>query len=479
MSFIRRMPRFRLLRLLGLPLAYLVLLMPGTVLAKQPNILFIAVDDLRPQLGCYGQDQIVSPNIDRLASQGVLFERAYCMVPTCGASRASLFSSVRPARNRFVAYTARADKEAPWAVTLNSHFKKHGYHTVSNGKVLHFPNDSEEGWSEPPWRPDRSAGHYVLEESLRKEAANARIKEKGRGPPFEAAAVSDEAYADGQLAERAVADLKRLAGHKEPFFLAVGFFKPHLPFVAPKKYWELYRRDEIRLPKTYHVPTDAPPIAIHTWGELRAYAGVPEKGPVDDEFARTLIHGYYACVSYTDAQIGKLLDELDHLGIRETTVIVLWGDHGWNLGEHTLWCKHCTFETSMHAPLIVSAPGFQKAKTASGLIEFIDIYPTLCELAGLPIPSHVEGKSFMSILRNPDLPFKKFAIGRFRQSDSIRTDRFRYSEYSDDGGEFLARMLYDHDIDPEEDINVAERSENGATVTRLRQLMRSKMGRDH
>ena len=176
MSLPSRTHGFQILRFLGLPVAFLGLLTPGTVLAKQPNILFIAVDDLRPQLGCYGQNQIVSPNIDRLASQGVLFERAYCMVPTCGASRASLFTSVRPARNRFVAYTARADEEAPWAVTLNSHFKKHGYHTVSNGKVFHFPNDSEEGWSEPPWRPDRSGGHYVLEKSLRRQAANARIK---------------------------------------------------------------------------------------------------------------------------------------------------------------------------------------------------------------------------------------------------------------------------------------------------------------
>jgi len=361
---------------------------------------------------------------------------------------------------------------------LNSHFKKHGYYTVSNGKVFHFPNDSEGGWSEPPWRPDRRPDQYLLEESLRKEAANAQIKEKGRGPPFEAAAVSDEAYADGQLAEKAVADLKRLASQNEPFFLAVGFFKPHLPFAAPKRYWDLYDKDSIHLPENYHVPMNAPKIAIHSWGELRAYADVPPKGPLDDEMARTLIHGYYACVSYTDAQIGKLLDELDRLGIANNTVIVLWGDHGWNLGEHTLWCKHCTFETSMHTPLIVSAPGFQKAKTASGLTEFIDIYPTLCELAGLPVPDHVQGKSFVPILRDPSQPFKERVIGRFWQSDSIRTDRYRYSEYRDEQGKFLAHMLYDQRTDPGEDVNIVDRKVNSTLVGQLRQELHDGMGQD-
>lgn len=445
----------------------------------KPNVLFIAVDDLRPELRCYGKHHIHSPNIDRLARTGTLFERAYCMVPTCGASRASLMSGIRPAPKRFVNYLAWAEKDAPGKATLNTHFKANGYYTVSLGKIFHHRTDSAVGWSEPAWRP-RGVGWYQLPENQRLHTERQKDQSGGRrrGPAYESADVDDEAYSDGVIARRAVRDLKRLSERDEPFFLAVGFLKPHLPFIAPKRYWDLYDENDIDLPENYHPPEDAPREALHTSGELRAYAGIPAKGPVDDETARKLIHGYYACVSYTDAQIGKLLDALDELELTENTVVVLWGDHGWNLGEHTLWCKHCCFETSMHVPLIVRAPGFAGGQRAPGLTEFIDIYPTLCELAGLELPQHLEGQSFVPLLRTPDQQWKTAAVGRFRQGDTIRTDHYRFTEYTVAHRKFLARMLYDHRSDPGENRNVAEQPEVQTTVGQLTRELHAIRGRD-
>ncbi|MEQ8786315.1 MAG: sulfatase [Pirellulaceae bacterium] len=436
-------------------LLLIVLLLPGPALADQrPNILFIAVDDLRPQLSCYGEGHIHSPNIDRLAASGVLFERAYCMVPTCGASRASLMTGIRPARNRFVSYQTWAQKDAPGITTVNTHFRTNGYHTASLGKVFHHPEDHAAGWSEPAWRPKgvpwyRRPENQALHEQRQKQGA------RNRGPAWESADVADDAYADGVLANRALDDLRRLKALDKPFFLAVGFFKPHLPFIAPQKYWDLYDPETIQLPDNYYVPKDAPQESIHSSGELRAYAGIPAKGRVSDETARNLIHGYYACVSYTDSQIGKLLDELDRLDLADNTIVVLWGDHGWNLGEHTLWCKHSCYETSMQIPLIVRAPGISGKQRRSGLVESIDLYPTLCELAGLPLPDHLQGRSFATLMKNPEAEWKSAAVGRFQNGDTIRTDTFRFTEYSDKNGKQTSRMLYDHNADPGENANVA------------------------
>ena len=444
--------------------------------AEKPNVLFLAVDDLRPQLGCYGRKQMVSPNIDRLASEGVLFERAFCMVPTCGASRASLMSGIRPARDRFVNYMARADHDVPDVTTLNTHFKNHGYYTVSNGKVFHYPKDNGHGWSEPAWRPMRAV-QYASPESLAIAKENRKRSARGRGPAWESADVPDNTYGDGLVAEKTIADLKRLKEKDQPFFLAAGFYKPHLPFVAPKKYWDLYDRVDIHLPENYHRPKDVPDAAIHTFGELRSYADIPAKGPVSDETALNLIHGYYACVSYTDAQIGRVLDELDRLGLADDTIVILWADHGWNLGEHTLWCKHCTFETSMHAPLIVRAAGIQGGRRTRGLTEFIDIYPSLSELAGLPLPKHLEGTSFVPLLTDPDRPWKKTAIGRYRSGDTVRTDTHRFTEYTDDRGNPTGRMLYDHTLDPNENVNIAEVPKNRKTAEQLTKQLHAGMGR--
>lgn len=427
----------------------------GADTARQPNVLFIAVDDLRPQLGCYGRPAMQTPNIDRLAASSTLFERAYCMVPTCGASRASLLTGLRPARDRFVNYLTWAQKDAPGVTTLNTHFHRNGYNTVSLGKVFHHPEDNAVGWSEPAWRP-QDVPTYRLPENQQLHTERQRGGQRRRGPAWESADVPDDAYADGVLAQRAIADLQRLRSGDQPFFLAVGFFKPHLPFVAPQRYWDLYDHDAIHLPPNDFVPEGAPAESIHTSGELRAYAGIPARGPVSEETARNLIHGYYACVSYTDALIGTLLDELDRLDLAENTIVVLWGDHGWNLGEHTLWCKHSCYETSLQIPLIVRSPGRDGGQRRSQLIETIDLYPTLCELAGLAPPAHLEGRSFVPLLDDPQAAWKMAAISRYQNGDTIRTETHRFTEYTDAKGRLLSRMLYDHASDPDENRNVSD-----------------------
>ncbi len=434
--------------------AGLLLLLVHAVEAA-PNVLFLAVDDLRPELGCYGKEIIHSPHIDGLAHSGVLFERAYCMVPTCGASRASLMTGLRPSRNRFVNYLTWAERDAPGVVTLNTHFLRNGYHTASVGKVYHHSRDSLEGWSERPWRPSGTSQYALpVHQALHRENGKRETKPT-RGPAVESADVADNTYADGKIADQAIEVLRRLKDAEEPFFLAVGFLKPHLPFVAPKRYWDLYKRDSIVVPDNYFPPTNAPDGAVHSFGELRSYHGIPNKGILSREQARELIHGYYACVSYTDAQIGRVLAALDKLGLSEETIVVLWGDHGWNLGEHTMWCKHSTFETSMHAPLIVRAPGYLKGRKTSALTEFIDLYPSLCELAGLELPEHLQGRSFVPLLREPDLQWKSAAIGRYRNGDTIRTDRYRFTQYWTPENLPKSRMLYDHSVDSAENENLS------------------------
>jgi arylsulfatase A-like enzyme len=414
---------------------------------------------------------MVTPHIDRLAHRGVVFTRAYCQVPVCGATRASLLTGVRPARDRFVTYHTWADRDLPGALTLPQHFRNHGYVTVSLGKVFHhLPDAAERSWCEPPWHPrvnaDESWRNYLLPENKAADKHDRR-----RGPPFECAEVADDAYFDGQTARRAVEELRRLAAGDKPFFLAAGFLKPHLPFNAPKRYWDYYRRDDISLADNPFRPEGAPEQAMHNFGELRAYFDVPAEGPVPDDMARSLVHGYYAATSYTDAQVGLVLDELERLGLRENTVVVLWGDHGWQLGEHSLWCKHCNFNTSLWSPLIVSAPWMGGEKECPALVEFVDVYPTLCELAGLPGPDHLEGTSFTPLMQDPARRWKHAAFSRYHAGDSVRTDRYLYTEWSDDDGKVTARMLYDHQADPQENVNISERAPDAQTVARLSSIL--------
>lgn len=440
--------------------------------SARPNVLFLVVDDLRPQLGCYGRSQMRTPHIDGLASRGVLFRRAYCQVPVCGATRASLLTGVRPLRDRFVNYATWADADLPGAVTLPQHFREQGYFTHSCGKVFHhLPDAAERSWSEPPWAVSGIRGswrNYLLPENIARDVSN-----KNRGPAFERADVPDNAYRDGQIADHAVGQLGRLAARDRPFFLAVGFVKPHLPFNAPSRYWDLYPPEDVHLADNPFAPEGAPPEALHNWGELRAYFDIPAEGPVSEEMARNLVHGYYAATSYTDAQVGRVLGEFDRLGLRESTIIVLWGDHGWQLGEHGLWCKHCNFNTSLNAPLIVSTPDLTGGKDADGLVEFVDVYPTLCELAGLDLPEHLEGTSFGPLMAAPRRNWKPAVFSRYFAGDSVRTDRHLYTEWTDEEGNLRARMLYDHEADPAENVNLADRDDQARTVEGLSRTLRA------
>ncbi len=440
---------------------------------QKPNILFIAVDDLRPELNCYGASWIKSPHIDRLANEGIWFERSYCQVPVCGASRASVLTGIRPSRTRFLSYDTWAEKDAPGIISLPQYLKEHGYTTISNGKVFHHLNDMKNSWSEDPWHPIRDQDdpvnwrdYQILENQL-------TAKEQGGiGPAFELIDGDDSLYFDGKIANKSLQDLVRLKESGKPFFLAVGFLKPHLPFNAPEKYWKMYSPEDIRMPGNPEPPEKAPEASLHNWGELRQYSNIPKEGRLSDSLSRKLIHGYYACVSYTDVQISKLLEKLEALRLNENTVVILWGDHGWNLGEHGLWCKHCNYETSLRAPLILKVPWIDGGKKSRALVEFIDIYPTLCQLAHLPIPEHVMGKSLLPYFENPAHPGKSLVYSRFHRGESIKNQKYRYTEWLDDSQNRYADMLYDHETDYQENKNIVDIPELSLTIENLRKSNR-------
>ena len=440
-----------------------------------PNILFIAVDDLRPELGCYGTSIIHSPNIDRLAEQSTLFTRAYCNVPVCGASRASLITGIHPNRTRFYNYFTRASEDAPDATTLPEHFKKNGYYTASLGKVMHHRNDVPQSWSEPAWRPDQRIQpgqkvnwrNYLDPRSLKISNKH----DEGAGPAWENPMVEDTAYFDGQVAKKAVKMLQNFAAKDQPFFLAVGFLKPHLPFNAPKKYWDLYSRDQVPLAKNPFMPENAPEQAWHNFGELRAYTNIPSDKVLSDSLSRKLVHGYYACVSYTDAIVGWVLNTLEETGLDDNTIVVLWGDHGWSLGGHTLWCKHSCFHNALRVPIIIKDPTKPMGQKSSSFASLLDLYPTLCEMAGLPIPAHVEGKSLVPILENPENQVQPVIFTRWKRGESIRTDTHLYTRYFSPEGNPVSQMLYDHITDPEENVNVVNLPGNRELVNQLQQQL--------
>jgi len=436
---------------------------------KKPNILFIAVDDLRPELNFYGANHIKSPNLDKLAGESLVFSRAYCNIPVCGASRASLMTGARPTRKRFINAHIKKDEDYPEAISLPMLLKQNGYITISNGKIYHSKNDDQDAWDEI-WQPSRR-WRYAFQEG------NELRKKTGRGLPFESEEVHDSIYMDGKLSLKVIKDLQKLKDVNQPFFLTMGIAKPHLPFNAPKKYWDLYDRNEIELPKSYVQPESTPKQAFHNFGELRQYENIPKKGDLPDALARELIHGYYACVSYIDAQIGLVLDELKRLELDDDTIVILWGDHGWNLGDHKLWCKHVTFETSLRTPLIIKVPGKTKGEKTNAITEYIDIYPSLAELAGLDIPNTVDGKSFVPIL-NGEKPQKNWAVSKFKDAVTLIKGDLFYTEWTDDNGVAYARMLFDHKNDPLELENLAEKLENENLVKTLSLELREKWGED-
>lgn len=425
---------------------------------RKPNVLFIAVDDLRTELGCYGRRQVISPNIDRLAAGGIVFSRAYCQAPVCGASRASLMTGIRPDHDagRFIHAGSRADQDAPSVVNLARHFKMHGYETISNGKIFHYVQDSADSWSRPPFRvydyDTDSQGDWGAHNFHRiwlDPESEKHLSAKGRGPWYEAADVPDDAYEDGKVAAKTVADLRRLAAQERPFFLACGFSRPHLPFNAPRKYYDLYDENEIELADNRFAIADKPSECTNS-GEIRAYSQI-EGWPESETFHRRARHAYYACVTYVDSLIGSILEQVSSLGLDRNTIVVLWGDHGWHLGEHNFWGKHNTLNNALQAPLIVRVPGRQKGLKTDALVEFVDIYPTLCEVTGLPRPEHtLDGQSFLPLLAEPDLPWKEAAFSEWVTARAVKTDRYLYTEWKNG-----SRMLFDHKLDPEENTNIA------------------------
>ena len=466
----------------------LALFLPSTlVAASKPNVLLICVDDLKPVLGCYGDKIVKSPNMDRLAARGVVFEKAFCNQAVCSPSRNTLLTGLRPQTLGIYELSTNFRQAVPDAVTLPQHFMAQGYRVEGLGKIFHVGHgnvNDEASWSVPHFSPKTIS--YALPENnppgaTREEALfENKLKEPWklpRGAPTESADVPDNRYGDGIIAEEAI---NRLAAAKakpeEPFFLAIGFLKPHLPFVAPKKYWDLYDPAVFKLPELQKAPEGAPDFAPTSWGELRQYKDMPEKGPVMPEQARHLIHGYYAATSYMDAQLGKVLDALDANGLAENTIIVLWGDHGWHLGDHGIWCKHSNYEQAARIPVIVAAPGIAGGKRTEALIETCDIYPTLAELAKLPAPKLVDGSSFAQVLADPSASTRDHVLHVYPRPQgligrAIRTARHRLVEWKKPGAapETAVFELYDYQNDPAETKNLA--AEQPEVLAELRKLL--------
>ena len=418
----------------------------------QYNVLFITVDDLRPLLGCYGHPEIHTPNIDALAQRGTLFNRAYCQYPLCNASRVSMLTGLRPETTRVFANSKIFREELPNVVTLPQHFKAHGYHTQSVGKIAHRleMQDDTYSWSVPSWTQSTYYNREIL-------------------PDWEALNAEDNELRDGKTAKQAVKALTE--NQNIPFFLAVGFRKPHLPFYAPKKYYELYKNDDFRLPTSSSLPSGAPATVYNKKEGIREFNNIPDSGPFSDAKTLELIRAYVASVSYMDAQVGRVLDRLDALRLTEKTVIVLAGDHGYHLGEHGKWRKNTLFEISLRSPLIIRVPDqTHLGVQTEALAELVDIYPTLCDACQLPIPSQLEGLSLLPVIRQPARPWKTAAFSQARPREvignSMRIQRYRYTEWSHN-----KRELYDYYTDPDETVNIANLPENEKLVADLSEQM--------
>jgi arylsulfatase A-like enzyme len=443
------------------------------------NVLFIGVDDLRPVLGCYDYPGVHTPNLDALAARGTVFDRAYCQYPVCGPSRASLLTGLRPETNGVVG-NRRPEfrKNLPDHVTLPENFKNSGWWSMEMGKIFHVRDP--QSYSREKWIPETPYAYPIygkpetIAEQKKLKAANKPddwwgYKRWVRHIPWEAPEVEDNVLFDGQLADKAIEILNEVKGR--PFFLAPGFFRPHLPFIAPKKYYDMYPLDSLELPDNRSLPDGAPHFATYHSAESRSYTGVPKRGDLPEKLQRELLRGYYASVSYVDAQIGRLLDHLKRTGLDKNTAVMLWGDHGYHFGEHGTWNKSTNFEEATRSTLIASVPGQKTTgQKAHGLVEFVDMYPTLCDVCGLETPDNLQGASFAPLLDSPGREWKKAAFSqarpRGRMGRSIRTDRYRYVEWEKDG-EIVDRTLYDHQTDPGENVSVADDPEYAETVAEL------------
>jgi arylsulfatase A-like enzyme len=496
----------------------------------KPNILFIAIDDLKPILRCYGNKMVKTPNIDRLAKMGTVFMSNYVQQAVCGPTRASLMTGKRPDYTKVWDLKTRMRDITPDILSLPQHLITQGYSTQGIGKVYDQRCVDKEldkpSWSVPYYKTNSkyygefgepAEGRYQLPETkalaekyIKEALDNGKTKAEANDyvqtkikPAVESADVPDYAYNDGANILQAKDILAQLSKSGQPFFFAVGIAKPHLPFVAPKKYWDLYKREDMPLAKFQEQSKNPVAVAYHNAGELRGYTDIPPLTsftdqkpygitlPVDKQ--KELIHGYYAAISYTDANVGKLLDALDSLGLTKNTIIVLWGDHGWHLGDHNLWCKHTNFEEATRAPLIISAPGIKPSKTNSQT-EHIDIFPTLCDLAGVDIPEILDGKSLVPLMKNPAASVKEYSVSQYPRSNataenerlgyadanamgySIRTKQYRYTIWMSNGFRsnksfdkklIIGTELYDYKKDPLEIVNVASDKKYAAITKQM------------
>lgn len=479
---------------------------------KRPNILFISVDDLRPTLGVYGDTIAVTPNIDRLASEGMTFMQTYTQVAVCAPSRASLMTGLRPDSTRVWHLGDKFREIHPNTVTMPQYFSKFGYHTVNLGKIFHNYMPDSISWDEPDLRPSR----YLRPDWINRDGETFYIDEKvnvsqvhkrdsllkirpiryadgwNTGPAWEAANVHDTMYYDGAQNKLAKQTLTRIAKMDKPFFMGLGYFRPHLPFVAPKKYWDMYNREKIPLSKNPEIPKNAPLHTMNSMYELRHYDGFSHIGHptssyrMSQDTIQTLRHGYYASVSYVDALLGQLITHMKDIGIYDNTIIILWGDHGWKLGDHNSWGKMTNYNIDLKVPMIIRYPNQENknAKTYE-ITELIDMFPSLCELANIEVPEYMQGTSFVPLLENPTLEWKKAAFSQFHRRPKVSADGKRYMGYSINTknyhyiewygwdsktgtkGEFESAELYDSKNDPLETINIAQNEELSEVIKSL------------
>lgn len=431
--------------------------------ANRPNVLFIAIDDLRPELGSYGDTVVKTPHIDRLASEGTLFNRAYCQVAVCGASRASMMTGILPTKTRFVDYLAKVDEDTPGATTLAQAFRESGYTTVAHGKIFHNGKDTAaRSWS----KRAKSTGIGHTQSYL--PATTEKTSKRGSGLFYENPDVADDAYKDGRVAVNVIEDLRHFKKSGEPFFMGCGFIRPHLPFYAPKKYWDLYDADEIPLADYRKRPLNAPE-SLKGSGEYKSY----HLGDYDldsDAFHRKMRHGYLASTSYVDKLVGDVLAELETLGLAENTIVVIWGDHGWHLGEYNFWGKHNTMHLATRIPLIMKVPGKNQGQNTDALVSSVDLFPTLCSLAGIEVPASVQGKSIVPLLSDPQKTINKVVYTRFKNADAIVSPNFNYTLY--ENGE---EMLYDLQADPDETANRAGDPDYEEILAQLRSLLQEQI----
>lgn len=480
---------------------------------KGPNILLLSIDDLRPELGCYGNEEIRTPNIDALASVSMTMLNTHCQSAVCAPSRASTMLGYRPDSTRVWYLGDEFRKIDPDAVTMPQYFHKAGYHTVNIGKIFHNFMPDSISWDEPDLRPypyntephryrDGETYWYTAESKAIQEATRNKLLEKvdsphelyadgwNRGPAMEIADLPDSIYYDDKQTTLALETLKRIKDKKQPFFMGLGYYRPHLPFVVPKKYWDLYPEGSVSSPPNPKLPENVPVMAADSNYELRFYhnphkIGRPEDAPLPEQYTDSLRRGYYASVSFIDAQVGRLIEGLKAMDLYDNTIIVLWGDHGWKLGDHNGWGKQTNFRIDTHTPLIIKPSNQKQGKKITALSELVDIFPTVCDLAEVEKAGYFQGTSLAPLFENPDLPWKDAVFSQFRRRSrmskdgqeymgySMQTGRYHYVEwYTWDNetktrGDFAAAELYDHKTDLYETENIAGYPENTALVEKL------------